>query len=90
VGASQGKNHLKSMKTIFGLFLVLASIAAGIYFGLIWAFIGGIVTIITQLQSGHIAAMVIACAIARIVLAGLIGWLCAILPIAFGVALLQD
>ena len=61
------------MKTILGLLLIVAGIALGLYAGLWWAFIGGIVVVIEQIRAVHLDAMTVALGIARILFAGAIG-----------------
>ena len=77
------------MKLILGLILILVGIAAGLYIGLWWAFIGGIVVIVEQVRATNLDAMTLALGIARVVFASAIGWLSAMLCIAPGLALVK-
>ncbi len=77
------------MKPILGILLVLAGIAAGLYFGLWWAFIGGIVVIVEQIRATNLDAMTLALGIARVIFASAIGWLSAMVCIIPGLALIK-
>ncbi len=77
------------MKLFFGLLLIVAGIAAGLYFGLYWAFIGGIVSVIEQVRAPSMDAMTVAVGIARILCAGLIGSISAFVLILPGAALVR-
>jgi len=77
------------MKAIIGVVLVLCGVAFGIWAGLWWAFIGGIVGIIEAVQATPIDAMGIAIGIAKVVFAAAIGWISALLLIVPGVSMLK-
>lgn len=76
------------MRIIIGLALILAGIALGVWAGLVWALVGGIVTIVEQLRAPQIAALTLAWAIVKIVFAGLIGWVSALVLIIPGAGLI--
>lgn len=78
------------MKAILGLLLVIIGVAVGLYFGIWWAFIGGIVAIIEQVRAPHLDAMTVALSVARIVFAGGIGWVCGLVLIVPGGALISS
>lgn len=66
------------MKIVFGvlgILCVIASVILGLYVGVWICFIGGIVDIIEQVQAETVEAMAVAIGIAKIVFAGLAGWL---------------
>ena len=75
---------------VLGLILILAGIAAGLYCGIWWAFIGGIVAVIEQIRAPHLDALAVAIGVARIFFAGFIGWCSAMLLILPGMAMLRD
>lgn len=78
------------MKSVLGLLLCLAGIALGLYVGLYLCFIGGIVDIVNQVKAnGNADAVVIAWGVARILLAGAAGKLCATLLIVPGIAMID-
>jgi len=77
------------MKTIFGLLLMLLSIALGIYLGVWVMFIGGIAQFIRACQTTPIEAMQIACGLARFFFAGAVGWVSFGVLFAFGRAMLD-
>lgn len=62
------------MQMIGGGAMMLAGIFAGFYFGLYWAFIGGIVDVIDALRADTIEALSVAIGVAKVVFAGVIGW----------------
>ena len=80
------------MKKVIGLILCVAGVGVGvgIYFGVWWAFIGGITQVINQIQAEHIVAVEVAKGIARVLCAGVIGGASALVLIAPGVAILKD
>lgn len=61
------------MKVIAGLILLVLSVFLGLYVGVWWAFIGGIVQVITSFQQPHIDALMAALGITRVMGAGLFG-----------------
>jgi len=62
------------MKTIVGALLMIAGVAVGVYCGLWWAFIGGIVDIVSEIRADDLNAMSLAIGIAKVFFAGFIGW----------------
>lgn len=78
------------MKILIGLVLVIVGIACGIYFGLWWALIGGIIPLINDCRVATIVPMDIALDVVRILFAGAIGWLTAMFPIGIGIALIKE
>tara|TARA_R110000824_G_scaffold526_4_gene3342 strand:+ start:4640 stop:4885 length:246 start_codon:yes stop_codon:yes gene_type:complete len=78
------------MKTLVGCVLILGGIAAGLYVGLWWAFIGGIVNVIEAIRSEELVAMDVAIGVCKIVFAGIIGWVSAAVLIVPGLALLES
>jgi hypothetical protein len=77
------------MKPILGILLILAGIASGIYFGVWWALIGGIVVVIEQVRAVNLDAMTVALGIVRILFAGFIGWASAMVLILPGYLLIS-
>lgn len=77
-------------KMVFGVLLVLGGIAFGLYAGLWWAFIGGIVDVITEIRAPELSAMNVALGIAKVLFAGAIGGLSAFLLIVPGAALVKS
>lgn len=75
------------MRTFFGVVMIVAGIVLGLYAGLWWAFIGGIVQVIEQIRSPELSAISVALGIARVFFAGFIGWVSAAILVLPGVAL---
>jgi hypothetical protein len=69
---------------IVGILLIVCGAAAGVYFGIWWAFIGGIVDVITQVRAPELSALGVAVGVAKIVFAGLIGWVSAMVLVLPG------
>lgn len=62
------------MKTVIGLIIIVAGACLGLYAGVIWAFIGGIVGIIDQFKAPETSSLIVATSVAKILFAGVIGW----------------
>ena len=78
------------MKSFIGLLMILAGIVLGIYVGVVVCFIGGISQIIVAITTPPVVASVVAWGVAKVVFAGLAGWLSAILLVVPGFALMQN
>ncbi len=77
------------MKVICGILMVVAGMLLGLYVGGWVCFIGGIAGLITEVRADHVDAMRIAINIGKIFLAGLAGWLSALILIVPGAALVN-
>jgi hypothetical protein len=78
------------MKSIIGLILVVLGVIAGLYAGIFLCFIGGIIQVIEAIKISPISSTEIAFGIARVLFAGLIGWITAIIFIIPGSLLIKD
>ena len=79
------------MKRLLGALMILGGIAFGFYVGLWVCFIGGIVQLINEIKSPEaVVAINIALGVAKIVFAGLAGWVSALVLIVPGWAMVQD
>ncbi len=78
------------MKQFIGLAFIIVGIGLILYFGIWWAFIGGIVAVIEEIHAPQLNSLNVALGVARVVFAGMIGWLCGIIPIGIGAALIKD
>ena len=78
------------MKETIGIILMIAGIAFGLYVGLWWAFIGGIVDVISAIRATELVAMDVAIGIVKVLFAGLIGGLSGFIAIIPGYFLLND
>lgn len=72
----------------FGVVMMVAGIALGLYAGIWWAFIGGIVDVITEVRAEQLSAMGVAIGVAKVLFSGVIGWLSAALLLVPGYAVL--
>lgn len=77
------------MKVILGLGLIIVGIVLGLYAGLWWAFVGGIIDMIQGLTASPIDAQTVAWGVVRILFSGFIGWMSALICLIPGVALLK-
>lgn len=75
---------------IFGILLILTGLATGIYFGLWWAFVGGIVDIVNAVTSTPISAMGVAVGVVKMIFASVIGWVCVAIFWVVGMSFLND
>ena len=75
------------MKKAVGLCLIVLGVAYGLYFGLWWAFIGGIIDVINEIRAPELSAAGVAIGIAKVVFAGFIGWASALAMVLFGIAI---
>lgn len=77
------------MKAV-GVLLILAGAAFGLYAGVWWAFIGGIVDILNEVRAPELSSINVAIGVAKVVFSGFIGWVSGMLLMVPGVAMLQD
>ena len=79
------------MKQLVGVLMILGGIVLGFYVGLLVCFIGGIVQLINEIKSPEaVVAVDIAWGVAKIVFAGLFGWLAGLLLIIPGLAMAKS
>jgi hypothetical protein len=78
------------MKTFFGFILVVAGIVFGCYAGIWWAFIGGIVDVITAIRADDLIPMDVVIGVAKVLFAGFIGYASAALLLLPGYSMLKD
>lgn len=76
-------------KMVVGTLLCIAGIALGLYVGLWWAFIGGIVDVVNAVKAPEIQSMAIAIGVAKVVCAGFLGGISAICFIVPGAAMVK-
>ena len=69
---------------------MIVGIVFGLYVGLWWAFIGGIVDVISAIRAPELVAMDVAIGIVKVLFAGLIGGLSGLISIIPGYVLLHD
>jgi len=78
------------MKTVLGLALLVIGIAFGMYVGIWWAFIGGIVQLVEAVKAPEISSLGIALGLLRISFATVIGTVSAIVFIVPAMSLLES
>jgi hypothetical protein len=62
------------MRQVIGALLIVSAILLGLYAGVWWAFIGGLVQFIEAIRGEKVVATQVAYGAARVVFSGLIGW----------------
>lgn len=77
------------MRNVLGIILIIAGVAVGLYAGLWWAFIGGIVQIVDAVKATPVESMDLALGIVRVVFAGAIGTISAMVAILPGYAMIE-
>ena len=78
------------MKTVIGIMMIASGIVCGLYMGIWWAFIGGIVQIIQEIRAEHLDAMSVAIGVAKIMFSALIGYISAAILLLPGLLMLND
>lgn len=78
------------MKKIFGILLIICGVAFGLYAGLWWAFIGGIVDVIQASRAPELVPMDVAIGVVKVLFAGAIGGISGVVAIAPGYVLLRN
>jgi uncharacterized membrane protein len=74
---------------VLGFLLAVAGVLFGVWAGVWWAFIGGIVSVIQEIKAPDTDAINLALGIARIFFAGLIGTMSGTLAVIPGIALMN-
>jgi hypothetical protein len=77
-------------KVATGLLMIVTGIALGLYAGLWWAFIGGIVQVIEAVKATPVDALAVGVGSARVVFAAFIGGVSAMVLVAPGAAILKS
>lgn len=62
------------MNTFYGVILIIFGVCLGLYAGIWWAFVGGIVDIINEIKADETEAVTVAIGIVKILFAGFIGY----------------
>lgn len=78
------------MKALIGFVLIIAGIAFGVWAGVWWAFIGGIVDVIEQVRAPELSALAVATGLAKVMFAGVIGYVAGAVVILPGYLMLND
>jgi len=78
------------MKFIAGVLSVVTGLAFGAYFGLWWAFIGGIVDVVREVRAEDLDATLLAVGVAKVFFSGAIGWLSAAIWIVPGYFMIES
>lgn len=77
----------EAKRILFGAFLIFLGIVLGLYMGLWWAFIGGMMQVLQQfIQTAPIDALTVSLGVAKVVFAAAIGWVSGMLLVIPGFA----
>lgn len=77
------------MKAILGVVMIVGGVVFGVWAGLWWAFVGGIIQIIHAVQASPVEGADIAWGIVKIIFAGAIGGVSAMALVLPGAALVN-
>lgn len=77
------------MKVVFGILMIVAGVLFGLWAGVWWAFIGGIVDVVDGIKAVDTDAGMIAIGAAKVFFAVAIGWLSALLLIIPGMVIAE-
>ena len=77
-------------KEIVGLIMMVAGIGLGLYMGVWWALIGGIVQVIQEIKADDLEALNVALGVAKVIFSVFIGWVSAALLFLPGLLIIQD
>ena len=78
------------MIKLIGFLLIVAAVLLGLWLGIWVMFIGGIAQFINGIKVTPVDALGIATGIARVLFAGAVGWVVAVIVGFFGVMLMSD
>lgn len=78
------------MRQLFGMMLVLLGVCVGLYVGIWWGFIGGIVAVAEALKATDVSSYEVAYGVARFFFCQLLGFAAGCLFVLPGVVLCQD
>jgi len=76
-------------KLILGSAMALLGVALGLYVGIWWGFIGGIVDVIAAIRAPELVSMNVATGVAKIMFSGFLGWASALFLIIPGAAIVR-
>ena len=77
------------MKVILGLLMILGGIVLGLYVGLWWAFIGGIIQLIQAIRAPELIISKLAWGITKIIFAQFFGYISAYVLVIPGIILIN-
>lgn len=78
------------MRQLIGSLLVVGGICLGLYIGIWWGFVGGIVAAVEAFKAPEVIPYDVAAAIARIFFCQFLGFAAGVLPVLVGAAMCQD
>lgn len=78
------------MKQVIGIIMIICGISLGLYAGVWWAFIGGIVDVVECIRAEDLIALNLATGVAKVIFAGLIGFMSGFILFIPGVAMARS
>lgn len=82
-------SYMKPLLLIVGLALIAAGIVFGFWAGIWWAFIGGIVDVISQIKAEHLDGTILVIGVLKFLCSSFIGWVSGVLAVIPGLALVR-
>lgn len=82
-------NATRMARVFVGVILIIAGLALAVWAGVWWALIGGIVQAVEAVKASPVDALQLAYGLARVLCAGLVGVVTAIIAVFPGWALVQ-
>lgn len=77
-------------RAVLGGLMVAAGVALGLYVGVWWAFVGGIVDVVQAIRAPELVSTNLAIGIAKVMFAGMVGQLSTFALAAPGVVLIRS
>lgn len=81
---------MRGAMAVLGILMIVVGVVFGVWAGVWWAFIGGIVDVIQAVRAPDLVAMDVAIGVSKVVFSGVIGWAAAAFFMIPGVAMLAD
>lgn len=78
-----------NVRGMLAIILIIIGVFLGLYVGVWYCFIGGIVDIIEQIRSADMSAVAVAIGITKVVFSGVLGWLSSHIFFLFGKVLID-
>lgn len=83
------KNTFKSILAIIGVVALICGVLFGVYMGIGWAFIGGIVQFVEAVKATPVEGLQVALGVARVFFCAVIGWVSGLIACIPGFLLIK-
>jgi hypothetical protein len=81
---------MKHGQLVGGTLLCILGVALGLYVGLWWAFIGGIVQVIEEIRAPELSALGVAIGVIKVMFAGFVGLISALCFVMPGATMIKN